>query len=162
MFLSNKFLSAEFVQVLSRSHLKMRVWECGAGITDIPLIFVKFCRICIVLEHEKSFPSLHYLYMLLKCYTCFGPPKTLLIHNVNNSDVWWFSVRYPFISRHFFHVVDIQNKLYDLDCRSNWCLWDWCLQLLQLFLRAELNVSEKGLCFIFFFRWDNDFSFQNT
>jgi len=34
--LSN-ILFAEFVEVLSRSHLKMRVWERGAGIIDLPL-----------------------------------------------------------------------------------------------------------------------------
>ena len=38
----------------------MQVWEGGAGITDIPLIFVNFCRICIVIEHEKSFTSLYF------------------------------------------------------------------------------------------------------
>lgn len=37
-FQLSNFLSAEFVQVLSKSHLKMRVWERGAGISDLHLV----------------------------------------------------------------------------------------------------------------------------
>ena len=32
----NNFRFAEYVQVLSHSHLKMRVWERGAGMTGLP------------------------------------------------------------------------------------------------------------------------------